>query len=98
MNDETEPGTAAAAPEEAGGKLKIRRLSIEPGDNGGHTVEHDYKRVAVTRKGRMNSGLDYEHPESKSFPIGPGQDQQLLDHIVEHLGLKVGKHAGPKGA
>ncbi|MDE2105610.1 MAG: hypothetical protein KGL39_50755 [Patescibacteria group bacterium] len=59
---------------------ELARLTITPGENGGHVVEHEFKRPAVDKH-----PLAYQEPEKHIF--GPGDDVQLTAHISKALGL-----------
>lgn len=59
---------------------QLARLTIMPGENGGHVVEHEFKRPAVDK-----SPLTYQEPEKHIF--GPGDDAKLTAHISRALGL-----------
>ena len=63
------------------GTAKIRRMEIEPSDNGGHTVTHSYK----SSPGK--SGAFMESEPSKSYTFGPGDHEKLLTHVDTHLNL-----------
>jgi hypothetical protein len=80
----------------AGGKKELESLRIEPAKNGGHTVRHSYKRVAVHRKGSMSGGMGYDYPESEEFVFGPDDNEKMMAHVSKHLGLKKAA-AAPEG-
>lgn len=66
---------------------KLRRLEIEPADNGGHTITHHFK--SQPRKGPNGSvGMDY--PDHEQHTFGPEEKQQhaVLSHIAQALGFK----------
>jgi len=68
---------------------KLSRISIEIGDNGGHTVEH--------HTARRGAGIGpYEEPKRHIF--GPDDKDKLRDHLHKHLGLSGGGKAerGPE--
>jgi hypothetical protein len=67
---------------------QIRRMEIEPADNGGHTVQHSYKSQPVNRKGSMAGGMDMDYPKPESFVFGSGDGEKLVAHVVKHLGIK----------
>jgi len=46
-------------------KKEIRRMVIEPAENGGHTVSHEYK--PIQREGRHGMSESYLEPEKHVF-------------------------------
>lgn len=65
-------------------KRELERMTIIPGENGGHVVEHEYSR------GSSPKGMPaYEPPEK--HPFGPKDDYKLTAHISKTLGLKDAK-------
>ena len=67
---------------------EIRRISIEPAENGGHTVEHNYK-PQPKKSGR--NGITMDYPDSDTHVFGAEEDEKLLSHLAKHLKLKSGK-------
>lgn len=62
-------------------KKEIRRISIEPAENGGHTVTHEYK--PMQREGRHGLQESYVEPEHHVF--GPEEGHEMLAHVANHL-------------
>lgn len=60
---------------------KLHRMTIEPSDNGGHTVEHHYKSTPG------KSGAFMEAAPSKTYTFGPDEHEKMLSHIDTHLNL-----------
>jgi len=74
-------------------KGNIRRMEIEPAQNGGHTVTHHFKETARhSAKHGMMPG--YSEPESHVF--GPGDGHAMLAHIANHLSIPEGDIGGEK--
>jgi hypothetical protein len=74
-------------------KKNIRRMSIEPDDHGGHTVEVQFKETPTHTKGQGMS-MGYHEPERKVF--GKGQHKEMLAHVHTSLNLSADKPAGEK--
>jgi hypothetical protein len=69
-------------------KKVIRRISIEPAENGGHVVEHNYKpQPAHSSK----NGMGMEYPESETHVFGPEQGHAMLAHVANHLEIPEGE-------
>ena len=64
---------------------QIEEMRIRPGQNGGHSITHEFKREVSSKK---LGDMGYSRPNSEDFNFGPGQDSEVLAHISEHLGLK----------
>ena len=62
-------------------KKEIRRMIIEPAENGGHTVSHDYK--PIQREGRHGMSESYVEPDKHVF--GADQGHEMLAHVANHL-------------
>lgn len=63
----------------------MRRMEIEPAENGGFTVTHHYKPMQKT--GRHGMQESYVEPESHVF--GAGQGRQMMSHVMSNLGMKA---------
>jgi hypothetical protein len=63
-------------------KKEIRRMDIEPAENGGHTVIHHYKPVQREGKHGMMPEA-YVEPEHHVF--GADEGHEMLAHIANHL-------------
>jgi hypothetical protein len=74
---------------------KLEEISVRKAENGGHSVRHEFKRQPVKREGSMSGGIYNERPPSEEHIFGPDDDGKLAAHIIQHLGLKVGKGASP---
>ena len=64
-------------------KKEIRRLVIEPAENGGHTVSHEYK--PMQREGRHGMTESYVEPERHVF--GADEGHEMLAHVANHLDI-----------
>ena len=62
-------------------KKEIRRIEIEPAENGGHTVTHHYKEMQ--REGKHGIQSSYVEPEHHVF--GPEDGHEMLAHVANHL-------------
>ena len=63
-------------------KKIIRRIEIEPADNGGHTVTHHFKSQPV-HSSKHGMGSEYADPETHTFGAAEGHD--MLAHLANHL-------------
>lgn len=67
-------------------KRELKRMTIEPAENGGHTIEHQWKESR--HPGRPGSlEMVYHEPESHVF--GPSEGGKMMEHIGKHLGVKA---------
>lgn len=64
-------------------KKEIRRMEIEPAENGGHTVTHHYKEM--TKEGRHGIQISYVEPEHHVF--GADEGHEMLAHVANHLDI-----------
>ncbi len=62
-------------------KKEIRRIEIEPAENGGHTVTHHYREIQ--RDGKHGMVSNYIEPEHHVF--GPEDGHEMLAHVANHL-------------
>ena len=62
---------------------EIRRMVIEPAENGGHVVSHEYK--PIQREGRYGMNESYVEPEKHVF--GADQGHEMLAHVANHLAI-----------
>lgn len=62
---------------------EIRRIEIEPAENGGHTVTHHYKEQV--KRGRHGESHHYVEPEKHVF--GPEEGHEMLAHVANHLAI-----------
>lgn len=65
-------------------KKMIRRMEIEPAENGGHTVTHHFKETP-THSSRSGMGMAYTEPEQHVF--GPKEGHEMLAHVANHLSI-----------
>lgn len=65
-------------------KKHIRRIEIEPAENGGHTVTHHFKETP-SHSSKSGIGMSYTEPERHVF--GPEQGHDMLAHIANHLAI-----------
>ena len=61
---------------------EIRRIEIEPAENGGHTVTHHFKE-RPTHSSKHGMGMEYTAPEQHVF--GPEDGHLMLAHVANHL-------------
>ena len=66
-------------------KKEIRRMEIEPAENGGHTVTHSYK--PMQREGKHGMQESYMEPEHHVF--GADEGREMLTHVANHLSIPV---------
>jgi hypothetical protein len=64
-------------------KKEIRRMTIEPAENGGHTVSHEY--APSQREGRHGMIASYVEPEKHVF--GANEGHAMLAHVANHLNI-----------
>ena len=64
-------------------KKEIRRIEIEPAENGGHTVTHRYSDMQ--REGRHGIQSSYVEPETHVF--GADEGHKMLAHLANHLSI-----------
>lgn len=65
---------------------RLKRMEIEPADNGGHTVIH-HKKEKMGRDAKSHSGMSmgYQQPERHVF--GAHQRHEMLAHVANHLNV-----------
>ena len=66
-------------------KMKMRRMMIEPAENGGHMVTHEMA-PQMSHSGKMGVGMAYKEPEKHVF--GKEEGHEMLAHIANHLAIK----------
>jgi hypothetical protein len=64
-------------------KKEMRRMEIEPAENGGHTVTHHYREMQ--REGKHGIQTSYVEPEHHVFGADEGHD--MLAHVANHLAI-----------
>jgi hypothetical protein len=66
---------------------EVRRIVIEPSENGGHTVSHEYKpKMSRDRGAHSGMSMGYEEPERHVF--GAGEGHEMLAHVANKLNVK----------
>jgi len=68
-------------------KKRLRRMEIEPADNGGHLVRHHFEANLRYRRG-LAGGFEEAARAPEEHVFGRGEHKELLEHIGQHLGLK----------
>ena len=61
---------------------EIRRMEIEPAENGGHTITHMFKSGPSSPSKGMDS---YAEPETHVF--GASEGKKMMAHISDTLGM-----------
>jgi hypothetical protein len=61
-------------------------LRIRPGKNG-HSVHHTYQPSPKLTKG-LSGGMSMDQPPAEEHNFGPGQGNQMMQHIAQALALK----------
>lgn len=69
-------------------KKMIRRMEIEPAENGGHMVTHSFKDMP-SHSTKNGMSMAYQEPEKHVF--GANQGHEMLAHIANHLSIPEGK-------
>jgi hypothetical protein len=68
---------------------ELRKMEIEPAENGGHTVTHHKKpKMSKDRHSHAGMSMGYEEPEHHVF--GKDEGHEMLAHIANHLGISEG--------
>lgn len=77
---------------------ELEGLRIRKGDNGGHSILHEFKRAVTKKDGAMSGGMYMERPPDEEHNFGPGdrQEHAVMTHIAQALGFK--KVAAAEGA
>lgn len=65
-------------------KKEIRRIEIEPAENGGHTVTHHFKPREKASKGLS---YEYDHPAPETHVFGKNEGHQMLAHVARNLDI-----------
>lgn len=71
---------------------KLRRMEIEPAENGGHTVTHHFKEV-MKANSKTHSGIGGGFIEPEKHVFGEGEGHEMLAHIANHLKIEEPKEA-----
>jgi hypothetical protein len=56
----------------------LKSIEVTKGAEGGHVMMHHF----------VNSGAG-PYNESEPHPFGPGQDQEAMSHMAEHMGMNT---------
>jgi hypothetical protein len=72
--------------------MQIRRIEIEPAENGGHTVTHHYKEEP-RKNSRSHAGVAMEYHEPEHHVFGKEEGHEMLAHLANHLGIAEPKDA-----
>lgn len=65
---------------------RLKRMEIEPAENGGHTVTHHGKpKMTKDRNAHSGMAMGYQEPERHVF--GKGEGHEMLAHVANHLGI-----------
>ena len=67
-------------------KNPLAELSIAPGEKGGHVVTHHFRPTVTYKRGAGGMGMDHRPPQQHIF--GKGENNKVLAHIAQALGLK----------
>jgi len=63
---------------------EIRRIEIEPAENGGHTVTHHFKE-SMRKSKDSHSGMAAQYHEPEHHVFGRSQGHEMLAHVANHL-------------
>lgn len=63
---------------------EIRRIEVEPAENGGHTVTHHFKEEKVKDR-HAHSGISMGYTEPEHHVFGKDEGHAMLAHIANHL-------------
>ncbi len=63
-------------------KKKLRRMEIEPAENGGHTVTHHFKDMPSHSS---KNGLGMSYTPSETHVFGPGDSHAMIAHVANAL-------------
>lgn len=74
---------------------KLRRIEIEPAENGGHTVTHHFKE-SPKHSAKQGMSMGYVEPEHHVF--GPEQGHEMLAHVANHLSIPEPKRTDEPAA
>jgi hypothetical protein len=66
----------------------IRRIEIEPAENGGHTVRH-YYREEMKKDRHSHSGMAPQYHEPEHHVFGEHEGHEMLAHVANHLAIPV---------
>lgn len=65
-------------------KKEIRKMEVEPAENGGFTVTHHFKE-SPSHSSKSGMGMSYTPPEAHVF--GPEDGHEMLAHVANHLDI-----------
>lgn len=63
---------------------KMRRMEIEPSENGGHTVTHHYKEE-MRPNSKSHTGVMMGGSEPEHHVFGAHEGHEMLAHVANHL-------------
>lgn len=66
----------------------MRSMTIEPSDNGGHTIMTNWKDKEMAGK----HGMRYSMQEPHKAVFAAGEHKQMMKHIASHLDIKTPTH------
>lgn len=66
---------------------RLKRMEIDPAENGGHTVTHHKKEKMVRDRG-AHSGMSMGYQEPERHVFGSGEGHEMLAHVANHLGIQ----------
>lgn len=70
-------------------KHTISRMTITPAENGGASIEHQFKNEPRVMKGAIRGGFDHGYVEPEMHSFGPKDAKKMMEHISKHLGMKM---------
>lgn len=66
---------------------RLRRMEIEPTEDGGHIVTH-HEREKPIKNRSSHSGMSMGYSEPKRHAFGKEEGHEMLAHVANHLGIK----------
>ena len=72
-------------------KKELRKLEIEPAENGGHHVTHNYKDMP-THSSKSGLGSAYVEPDHHDF--GADEGHKMLAHVANALCIPESEGGG----
>jgi len=64
----------------------IRRIEVEPAENGGHTVTHHFKEEKVKDR-HSHSGVSVGYVEPEHHVFGKDEGHEMIAHIANTLSI-----------
>lgn len=65
---------------------RLKRMEIEPAENGGHTVIH-HKKDKMMRDRSAHSSMSMAPHEPERHVFGPHEGHEMLAHVANHLNV-----------